>query len=843
LTLELLERRTLLSSSIPLYPDIWTPIGPAPLLQGTTTYREATSGRIAALAAHPTDPNTLYVAAAGGGVWKTVDAGVSWVPLTDTQATLSMGALALAPSNPDVIYAGTGEATFGPSKVRLRRDNIYTGHGILKSSDGGLNWTVLGNTEFDRLSISKIVVDPNDSDTVYVAVGATATNGRPRNPGVWKSGDGGLTWSQRLVDFVPLSDTDAVSDLVMDPNDPQTLFAAVGTPSGSTANGIYQTTDGGDSWSRVGTFPTGAEDVRLGRMKVAIAPGNSQVLFVSVAASGLGGTVAGEVVDIYKTVDGGQSWSPLNMGSVRLCTSGGSMVTYLDNEGDYHSTLAVDPANVDRMYAGGLCLLRSSDGGTSWTNIANGQTTGPHHDHHAIGFDAAGHFLDGNDGGIWRLDNISPVRWANLNTDLQITQFNSIALTPGNADVAYGGAQDNGFVRFQDDYAWPRLERGDGGAAAVSASQPNTVYQIVRGTTTLNANFLRRSDDGGQTWRPVLNGINVRDPKLFYPPLVMSPSNSSRLLLGTDRVYETTNGGGQWVARSVPRMGGWTVNTPIDSVAIAPSLAARLYAATAGHIFTTADRTTQQWTEVSLPIQDHVAMVVVRPTASMTAYAVRDRFGGGHVWRTTNAGGHWTDISGNLPDLPVYALAVDNRFPTPRLFIGTDNGVYVSDDTGASWAPFKAWLPNVLVNSLQLDPTLNILAAGTHGRGVWEIEVDGPTTPRALRDPEEDERSPEADRSWAEVVQAAGEFSRSPGYGAALAAGNYPGLARSSPDADLAAPGYLPELAGAKADPDGLWQHSPHRSAQAAHDAGRSRLIDTVLHDSRDLMDASFTVF
>src|SRR5262249_30542955 len=155
LTLELLESRTLLSDSIPLSLDTWTSIGPAPLVNGTTTYREATSGRIAALAAHPTDPNVLYVAAAGGGVWKTTDAGASWAPLTDAQATLSMGALALAPSNPEVIYAGTGEATFGPSKMRLRRDNIYTGRGILKSTNGGKDWELLGSAFFNRRSISK----------------------------------------------------------------------------------------------------------------------------------------------------------------------------------------------------------------------------------------------------------------------------------------------------------------------------------------------------------------------------------------------------------------------------------------------------------------------------------------------------------------------------------------------------------------------------------------------------------------------------------------------------------------------------------------------------------------
>ena len=712
------------SDPIQLSIDIWTPIGPAPLVNGTTGYREDTSGRIAGLAAHPADPNIIYIAAAGGGVWKTVDAGITWTPLTDFEATLSMGAIALAASNPEVIYVGTGEATSGPSKIRLHRDNIYTGHGILKSTDGGQSWNLLGHDEFDRHSIARIVVDPNDENTVYVAVGATATNGLPRSPGVWKSTDGGASWSQRLVDFVALARDDAVSDLTIDPSAPQTLYAAVGNPAGSTANGIYKSVDGGDSWFQAGDFPTGMDDARLGRIRLAIAPSNPAILFASVAASGLANTRAGELVDIWKTEDGGQSWRPLNMGSLAICTSGGNMVTYMADAGDYHSTLAVEPTNADHVYAGGLCLIRSSNGGATWFNIANGQTTGPHHDHQAAGFDAGNHFLDANDGGIWRLDNYSPSQWANLNTNLQITQFNGFDLHPSDPNLAYGGAQDNGFAIFQGDFAWPRLERGDGGAVAASSPQPGTLnlYQIVRGTNTLNANFLRRSDDGGTTWTTILNGINVNDSKLYYPPLVIRAANSLRLLLGTNRVYETTNRGNLWTALSTPGQNGWTVSTRIDSVALAPSLASRLYAATDGYIFTTADRGAS-WTEISLPLQDHVAMVFVRPTVSMTAYAVRDRFGGGHVWRTTDAGAHWTDISGDLPDIPVFAITVDNRVSTPRLFIGTENGVFVSDNTGVNWTPFQTGLPNVLVNTLQLNTTLNILAAGTHGRGVWEILV------------------------------------------------------------------------------------------------------------------------
>jgi photosystem II stability/assembly factor-like uncharacterized protein len=204
---------------------------------------------VAALAPDPTTANIIYLAAAGGGVWKTADGGATWNPLTDDQSTLFMGAIAVAPSNLQVIYAGTGEANLGPSKLQFNRDNIYYGRGVLKSSNGGSTWTLLGNSVFNRRTMSKIVVDPNDPNTLYVAVGALATNGLPGNTGIWKSTDGGSTWTDTTSG---ISTTAAYSDVVIDPTNSQVLYAAVGAPGGDTANGIYKTINGGSSWAVAG---------------------------------------------------------------------------------------------------------------------------------------------------------------------------------------------------------------------------------------------------------------------------------------------------------------------------------------------------------------------------------------------------------------------------------------------------------------------------------------------------------------------------------------------------------------------------------------------------------------
>jgi photosystem II stability/assembly factor-like uncharacterized protein len=672
----------------------WMSLGPAPILNGQTPGAQPVSGRIASIAADPRDANTIYLAAAGGGVWKTTDAGADWTPLTDNQATLFMGAIALAPSDPNIIYAGTGEATNSALS--------FTGHGVLKSTDAGNTWTLLGSDVFDRHTISQIVVAPDNPDTVYVAVGGSGVHGVVGGTGIWRSTDGGATWTNTTT---TISTTASFSDVEIDPTDPQTLYAAVGSFRGSPNNGVYKSTDGGNTWFVAGNFPIQASD---GRITVAIAPSDPQTLYASVSASGQGGSSFGHLLEVLKSTDGGDTWTAL------------PNTPDLGGSGWYGLPLAVDPSDPNTVYAsaGGNPIVESNDGGITWFSLVVGADgNGPHTDHHAFAFDASGHLLDGNDGGIWRLDNPTrgSLHWTDLNTNLQLTQYIGIAVNPTNPNIAYGGSQDNGTSEYTGSLAWTLVRGGDGGFVRIDPANPSTVYHEF-----FNID-LERSDDGGISWVQKSTGINHSDPSNTYVPYVMDPVNSQRLVLGTNRVYETTNRGDLWSPISQPGQGGWTTSSNVDSLAIAASDENTIYASAGGHLFVTFDDGAS-WQQRDIPgVTDHIQDIQIDPANNLTAFAVRDRFGGGHVFITTDGGQTWTDISGNLPDLPAYTLAIDPSSKT--LYVGMDDGVYASTNQGGSWSRFGAGLPHAQVRDLELLPGLQLLAAGTHGRGMWEIST------------------------------------------------------------------------------------------------------------------------
>jgi hypothetical protein len=692
------------ATSIPLSVTNWTALGPAPLLGGQTPGGMAVSGRMTGIAPHPTIANTIYICAAGGGVWKTADGGTSWTPLTDGQPTLAMGAIALAPSNPSVIYAGTGEANFSG-------DSMY-GRGILKSVDAGATWALMGNSVFDRRAISAIAIDPTNANTVYVAV-AGATNSLSGNRGIWKTTDGGATWTNMTS---AISTSLNYTDVVINPATPSTVYMAVGERTGNLQNGVYKSTNGGASWALAGNFPSA--DATNGRIRVAIAPSSPQTLYAAITSASSSG-----LYKMMKTTDGGTTWTQL-----------AAAPNYLGGQGWYDTTLIVDRTNANVVYGGGAAgsntIVKSSDGGATWSAIGTGADgNGPHVDHHAIAFDALGRLLDGNDGGIWRLDNanVASLQWTDLNGNLSTTQFVGIALDPSTPDVAFGGSQDNGTSRFSNSLAWTLIEGGDGGMVRVDPSAPLTVYHIAPVGSFGTADWFRRSDDSGFNWNSKTTGLTNSGSALFYAPFFLDLVNPSRLLLGTNVANNTTNRGDVWA-----RLAGdsFTFPSGIEHIAVGPSNANLIYACSGGGVYVTLNGGLTWTARTPAGASDHYKRLAVDPTDSNIAYVTRDRFNlspdFGHIFRTTNAGTTWTDISSNLPDLPAISVALDAGGAGTAddvIYVGTDAQVYKSTNLGASWSIVGSGLPNARVTDLELNKGLRILAAGTYGRGLWELSL------------------------------------------------------------------------------------------------------------------------
>jgi photosystem II stability/assembly factor-like uncharacterized protein len=414
----------------------------------------------------------------------------------------------------------------------------------------------------------------------------------------------------------------------------------------------------------------------------------------------------------------------------------------MGNQGWYDTTIAVDPINPNVVFFGGqesnpntgaTQVLETTDGGATFTDISVGASgvDSPHTDHHAMTFDANGNLLDGNDGGIWRLTDatVGAIAWQDINGNLSTLQATGIGISPTDPNIAFLGTQDNGTSKFTGALPWDLSdpEGGDGGFVRVDPSNPNTIYHTFAGDTP--PFFVRRSDDNGATWIDINTGLNPNgtDKSDFYVPYQIDQSNSSRLILGTDHLYETLNKGASWHIIASPGVAGFAINNTIDAIGLSKSAPNTIYVADdKGNIFVSVNNGTS-WVKRNIPaVTDHINELVVDPTNSLSVYAVRDRFGGGKVFHSVDGGTTWTDISGNLPDLPTFSFAINTT--NNNLYVGNDNGVFASADGGATWAVFGTGLPNAQVRELNFNSTLNILAAGTHGRSVWEISTV-PITP------------------------------------------------------------------------------------------------------------------
>jgi photosystem II stability/assembly factor-like uncharacterized protein len=683
----------------------WTLIGPL-ATDNAIGGNVHTSGHVEALAVDPRDANTVYLGAATGGVWKTTDGGQHWAPLTDAQPSLVIGSIALDPSNPDIVYAGTGsDSSLG-----------FYGAGILKSTDGGASWTHYSGPfvggGLGGAAINGLAVNPANGQILLAAVADCCTPGP--TDGLFRSSDGGKTWMEVLA-----HQASPGVQVLFDPTNGSIAYAALGiSPPGQYVqfNGVYKSTDSGQTWNpNDGTGQNVLPLANAGRISLAIARTNPSTLYASIA----NGT-SSQLLGLFKTSDGGMNWTQLT-----------NIRNYLV-QGAWANAIAVDPTNADIVFAAGTPVERSTDGGATWTEVATGASL--HGDHHALAFSSDGTTLyDGNDGGAWKTTNIttSPVVWTNINTTLAITEADSrVSVNPLDLNSAIWGTQDNGTQLYTGNLSWEYVVCGDGSQTAIDFEWSSTLYASCFGTN------INKSTSAGliNTWTEVSSGIDSSDRSSF-PPLVMDPSNPQTLYFGTFRAYQTVNGAVSWNAIS-PDL---TTGAPqtVSAIAVAPNDSNTVYAGTTdGHVQVTGNAGSGAgalWTNIStgLPARS-LTQIAVDPPDALTAFATFSGFTGfpdslGHVFMSKD-GGPWIDISGNLPNIPVNDIVVDPDVPG-TLYVATDVGAFGTSDGGVSWSPLGSGLPNVIVFGLTLQRRSRLLFAATRGRSVWDLQLSATSSP------------------------------------------------------------------------------------------------------------------
>lgn len=640
----------------------WHPIGPFNL-----------SGRITAIALHPADGKTLWAGAAAGGVWKSTNRGDSWRPVMDYENAITVGAIAVDPGNPDVVYVGTGEPAFNL--------DTYAGAGLFKSTDGGESWQVTGLT--GSFAISRIVVHPRDGKIVF----ASAIH---NNSGLYRSTDAGRSWRRILAE--------PVTDIAINPVNPDELWVCGG------GYGVLRSIDGGLTFSPSGSGLVSG-DSAAGRVSLQVAPSNPSILFALICVHTYGPEGAKHVTKICRSGNSGRSWEAVFNNAPDFLNNPGFP------QGEYNNTIVIKPDDPDVVIAAGVYAYRTLDGGSTWALIGSGV----HPDYHALVFDPTNplRLYAGNDGGVYRSDQGGDV-FLRRTTGLAVTQYYAMAIDQTAQDVTYGGTQDNGTVTTKAqafDYADPGfIFQSDGFQVIVDPLDPTVLYHEI-----FYGNIYRTNVPIRQTI-PLTNGLDLNEPASWSAPLAIDPVDKTTLYTARKRVYRMRSGD-QWRPISD------TVSGTITALGISSLDSRVMYSGSIrGEVRVTTDGGSS-WSLASAGLPGRAVTDIVPSTRdTLTAWIAFSGFYNQHIYRTTNGGASWTSLGGRFPDIPVNTILVDPQNER-MMFAGTDIGVLVTTNGGESWNEFGKGLPRVVVADMEIHRASRLLRVATHGRSMWEIEL------------------------------------------------------------------------------------------------------------------------
>ena len=688
-----------------------------------------TSGRISGFAVDPTNYTRYYVAVASGGVWKTTNAGVTWTPVFDNEASYSIGAIALDPKNPLTVWVGTGENN--------SQRSVAYGSGLYKSEDGGRSWKNVGLKNSEH--IGRIVVDPKDSNIVYVAAQGPLW-GPGGDRGLFKTTDGGKTWKNILN----ISENTGVTDVVVDPNDPNTVYCASYQRrrhrwtliNGGPESAIYKSTDAGATWNKL---RAGLPTVELGRIGLALSPVDSNVIYATVEAADRRG-------GIFRSGDRGGSWERRNE---------------FDSTAMYYSRIVADPKDVDRIYVMNVFLMVSDDGGRTLRRLGE---RNKHVDNHDIWINPQNtdHYLVGCDGGIYESFDRGAT-W-DFKQNLPIPQFYDI--TTDNAKPfynIYGGTQDNfsfgGPSRTRSasgitNADWFVTNGGDGFRSQVDPEDPNTIY------ATLQHGVIVRFDKrtGERIGIQPQPGRGEDPPRWNWDtPVIISPHLHTRLYIASDKLYRSDDRGDTWQVVSgqlsrqldrdkLPVMGKvWSIDAVAKNASTAffgnasalaesPKKDGLIYVGTDDGLLQITEDGGKNWRKIDkfpgVPDMAYVSRIIASNHEANTAYVSFDNHQSAdfkpYLLKTTDAGRTWVSLSSNLPkNGAVKAIAEDHVNPN-LLFTGTEFGLFFSVDGGQKWVQLKGNLPTISVMDLNIQKRENDLIVGTFGRGIYILDNYSP---------------------------------------------------------------------------------------------------------------------
>ncbi len=776
----------------------WTALGPAPLPSGSSG---GFTGRVTAVVVDPTNSNKVYLATAQGGVWRSLNGGTTWESIFDNAHCQAIGSLALAPSNPTILYVGTGEANrsgdsfFGIGLYRI--DNVdspsFNLVGPINPAFSYNNGSgTVNTTTFAGRSISQIVVHPTQPGTIFVAtssgVGGSGANAYNASLiallGLYRSTNadgpiGSISFQKLAVATaggsldVPGTGNRRVTDVVMEPGNPNNLIVGVFGNPGLNDGGIYRTTNALDASPLfTNVLNISATRIQLGIQK-DFASGAVKVLAAtSEAPTTTSCPNTAQQGVLRQSVDGGVTWvNPSDPTADATATTAGILTEaggFCGGQCFYNVVVAIDPRDSNTIYLGGnvpgTCsglLLRSSNG----FNFSS-DSSGLHADSHALFFDQLTNpstLFTGNDGGVWKRSSTAPLGslWTNLNgAPLNTLQFEGLAVHPIDRNITLGGTQDNGTELQQTvSQNWTNSSGGDGGYTLIDQSATDntnvTMYHTFffssgsqiryQRVTTLAEAAARNWTNIGCTNSVPANGITCSDNTLFYAPMALGPGSPNTVYLGSDRLYRSADRGNNHTVESqAPISGG----SPVSTIGISPQDDNyRVVGMQNGQVWATSSgsSTLVPISSSSFPTNPSgsstnrfVGAAVIDPNNKNVAYLAFSFFApaGQGVWKIDNLGSAatntapvppiWTVAGAGIPSVPINALAID---PTNsnHIYAGTDIGVYNSTDGGTTWNPYGSGLPRSAVFGVAIQSPNRILRVATHGRGMWEISIPNAT--------------------------------------------------------------------------------------------------------------------